>query len=376
MQHSEIVAEPDPSCHFRSVNMGTINGRTRKCSMDHYSNKLLLDKNGNTPALCRLSSLSEDGNELELDEINANTAKPEITDDGTWKKALINQIQDLLKDVTISQSLTEKVFDEIMDKTMNNDVAMRNRRSSCFTFTSTTNPSRRNSATPKSIQNNVEHKGRRMSHAGMISSLPSTSGRRCSVAYLPSYGRRLSYANNNFLPNHVNFYKQRRKSSAKPVALNVVKVSSVQKQLHKIYKRRRRKERASVNIEDVRHALRSSNDKGNSDSDSDTEKCDNNNVAEDISDPGVWEDVGDVTDSIDIDVDSTFVEAENGDIDGTAPVSENGDIEGTAPVSENGDIEGTAPVSRRRDSTQMRAWELSRRLRQRRKGRRQVSADF
>lgn len=398
--------------------------RTRKLAIGHHANSLLFDANGNTTFPC-LDSVSEIQ--------QTSSGKPYLTDENDnlnrsskmWENDVLQQIQTLIKNVHVSESLADFINKEILnveDLNANNDYPRR--RKSCFNFNNEHHiqPSRRQSVTAfcqnksKSLPRTIVNKngfndsrqpfqgrrnsvfadnGRRLSNAGQ------TRHRRCSVASqfagrrgsvsqstgqtnrrnsVANYGRRrsslahayqhsamqpfrrMSNVNGELLPMETGEASQRRRSSVKPPCFPVTKISSVQKRLHAIYNRRRRRhERREINVADVKKAfkgLKEGETTDSSESNEETHSSKNNSMNEcdsELSDK-----------NRDNNKEETCVTIGN-----TAECALNADhvTKGIADSLDDKENE-LKPNPRRKTSIQVRSWELSRKLRQRRREKR------
>ena len=252
------------------------------------------------------------------------------------------------------------------------------------------NTGRRSSviSAPRSRRNSVQHTDPLLLSAqngGRRSSVTlSNMHRRSSLAHAYNTGmmqktRRMSMQTvigTDFNPANL----QRRRSSIKTPCFPVTKIASVQKRLNKIYSRRKRTERASVNIRDVKSAFRQlrksdqncegteselNSDVNNSDVNNDEFMDENSNnlsgerinVVEDV--------VGSESDSKDMIED--IVEKSTAGVTNTAQSTLDNDVFEAAP--------GEIPAPKRKTSIQVRAWELSRKLRQRRREKRKGHAE-
>lgn len=344
--------------------------------------------------------------------------------------AVLNHLHSLIKNVQISDSLVDYINREVLGmEDANANFENRTRRKSCFTISSTLgniaehtgSRTRRQSVANKANslprrklsgaglnerfhQNSSVNSQRRSSvvhgNTGRRNSqVTAPRSRRSSVHHFDGHlasgqfgGRRNSVANSNMhrrsslahayqnsampklrrmssvqnvLDNTPNCaYPQRRRSSIKAPCFPVTKIASVQKRLNKKYQRRKRNERAHVNITDVKSAFREirksenfgASDSGtNSDVNNDDNRDENCNVYVDFQD----------TDITVEDIDVAYVED-------TVEKS----VAGTTKAMQTFDDEtfeaapGEVPAPRRKLSIQVRAWELSRKLRQKRREKR------
>lgn len=406
--------------------------RTRKLSLDHHSNRLLMDNNGNNRQFQRLSSLSEMSIEEPNETLQYEESSESCQTSPPLDNSVLKQLQSLIKNVQISESLAEYINREVLGcSDVNANTENRKRRKSCFTLSNTlgniaeqtnlktrrqsvaskassltrrkasnaglndnicssiafqhsqqrrasiayANTGRQNSTMtlPKSRRNSVHHFESPMlnnaSGARKNSNAYVHMHRRSSIAHayqnsaMPKL-RRMSSVQDNIGGNSENIAPpQRRRSSIKPPCFPVTKIANVQKRLNRLYRRRKRNERAQVNIKDVKNAfkeLRKDENASASESELANEQEDN---CEENSDS--WIDTSYTEQSIEetITVDTNSVNEtpnENKQHD-TAEISDEESFE-TAP--------GEVPAPRRKTSIQVRAWELSRKIRQRRREKR------
>lgn len=404
------------TCH-QDIPMEQRSTRTRKLAVGHHSNSMLFDTNFNTETLTCLDNVSDSLPNAPNTpiETNENTSQSHERDSVVWENTVLQQIQSLIKKVQISDSLADYISKEILSEPdVNANVGPQTRRKSCFSFNNDIHhqTTRRQSvaalqqtkskSVPRTNCNNigltdymplsqrrrridyrrssvVQDEGTRSSvvhpsgghdacHSGRRNSISTFSGQRSSLARAYQHSAmpsilRMKNMNDHFVSMPINTTPQRRRSSVNPPCFPVTKISSVQKRLHKIYNRRRRRlDRAEIIIADVRKAfkkLRKDDGSGTSASEdgtksnfetangSDAEIVDENSNPYEVSDTFTRN-----TDEVEYEINNecvTEVVAED--------THDNVSDDDNEPVS----------VTRRRTSIQVRSWELSRRIRQRRR---------
>ncbi|KAL4224760.1 hypothetical protein ACF0H5_015457 [Mactra antiquata] len=417
--------------------------RRRKMAVAHHNNFMLqCDTNGNTRTFTRLSSLTEnesnnisDGNPTS-DTENENNSRDSVL----WESVVLQQIQSLIKNVQVSDSLGECINRELLlndiQSDVNANIGPKFRRKSCYNLSNNSHiqATRRQSVTsihqqkskslPRCLGNsNVSgidnfsntFGGRRASVTNMNgrkTSIVRGSSRRQSVtsqtgvrrrssvtrpnfactttgskfrrnslahgvtrteslarAYqnsiMPSIRRKSMSSNENTVHSFANAPLQRRRSSVKPACFPVTKISSVQKRINKIYRRRRRQDRAEVNIADVRKAFKGIRNE-NDDDKSDSHNSDGSNVSKPESENEYFDENSNIC---------TEKDERTGDASVSAEQQTDNSTENTGCIVINKTMKETSddlenPTPKRKTSIQVRAWELSRRLRQRRREKR------
>ena len=403
--------------------------RRRKIAVAHQNNSIILDANGNSNPLQRLDSVSDVTHDVTSQWIDEEPNDVQDRSSVVWENSVLQQIQSLIRNVQVSESLSEYLNKEILNEAdVNANMGPRTRRKSCFSLSNDihSHTSRRQSVASiyqnkskslprtnlndgmfnhfkqaaQSRRSSVAHSnGRRVSNAGLSqgrrnsvvnynggsrkssvvnpniqnqgqncrrNSVAHISRRRSSLAHAYQHGamptfRRMSSVNDNEVSVPLNVISQRRRSSVKPPCFPVTKISSVQKRLHRIYnKRRRRQDRAEVKMSDVRKAFKGlKNEQYSEASDSEDNVINNNNVSsgseQDVSD----ESKDTCNEEIITPQKITGSEAE---LNNACAVDDNNEslVQSDEPK----------PNPRRKTSIQVRSWELSRRLRQRRREKR------
>ncbi|XP_060557075.1 uncharacterized protein LOC132717600 [Ruditapes philippinarum] len=407
-----------------------IEPRRRKLAVAHQNNIILIDANGNSKPLQRLNSVSETTPDVSSQWIDEEPNEVQDRSSVVWENSVLQQIQSLIKNVQVSESLAEYINKEILNEDdVNANIGPKSRRKSCFTLSNDihSNTSRRQSVASicqnksKSLprtnlndemfnhfkqvnqrrRSSVAHpNGRRVSNAGQNqsrrssvvqysggrrrssvwnpvvqnqgpscrrSSVTQINRRRSSLAHAYQHGavptfRRMSSVNDNELPVPINAISQRRRSSVKPPCFPVTKISSVQKRLHRIYnKRRRRQDRAEVKMSDVRKAFKGlKNEEYSGGSGSEDNTINDNDNLTSSTENEVSDENRDMCDEEIISPKQvTGSEAELNNTGTTEDINDN--------IAHSDEPK---PNPRRKTSIQVRSWELSRRLRQRRREKR------
>lgn len=414
--------------------------RKRKLAVSHHSNNMMLqfDPNGNTRTFVRLSSLSEDQtNNSDEQEIADDTVEDETVsrDSILWENTVLQQIQSLIKNVQVSDSLADCISRELLQTNgrsdMNANIGPKTRRNSCFNLTSNghVQRTRRQSVTAIHQQKSQSLPRRKISSAGIDNGFPrsrrasvtnmngrrssivhgsgrrqsisnqSVSRRRSSIAHpniagsmsrpdgrrnsmvhcynrrgslahayqnsaMPSVRRKSAFSNDNVVSGLINPSLQRRRSSVKPPCFPVTKIASVQKRINKIYRRRRRQDRAEVNIADVRKAFKCIRRRENGE-ESDSKCSDSGTISKHESENEYVDENSNICDDGDGNINGTNLRSEY-----NAENNENNvTSEAVEDTPEEKDIDEKS-TPRRKTSIQVRSWELSRRLRQRRREKR------
>ncbi|XP_053385013.1 uncharacterized protein LOC123536415 [Mercenaria mercenaria] len=401
--------------------------RRRKLAVAHHNNGMIFDANGNTHQIQRLDSVSETVPDVPSHWTEKDENENEERNSALWEHSVLQQIQSLMRNVQVSESLADYINKEILNGTdINANVGHRTRRKSCFSFNNETHSqtSRRQSVAnlyqnkskslPRTNINNgalndarkgrrssvVHSNGRRISNAGQSQGrrgsvvnqhggrrcsvvhsnvqITSSSSRRNSVAHLSrrrsslahayqhsamSSLRKMSSVNDNFVEVPINAVPQRRRSSVKPPCFPVTKISSVQKRLHRIYnRRRRRQDRAEVKMSDVRRAFKGLKNENYAETSESDDNATNNNECSSGTEQTVSDEDGDVCKEQTI----SPIVAKETESELNA-VNAKGDIVGECVID---NVDEAKPNPRRKTSIQVRSWELSRKLRQRRREKR------
>ena len=363
METIQIKIDPCPDNNFNFQKPS----RSRKISFDHGRRVNLADINGNHGhrMLTRRKSSCESSGLLTSLPVRrgSGTNLEPITDVPDWQKSLMKQIETLVINSNHTDSMKFDIESEL--GVINEGVIPqtseikkpRTRRKSCMHTANHSgnfsHPTRKVShgnfnhlsvpaASHGQITNTNANNRRRKSYANIEHHIARTS-RSGSVGNLkdtlPFRGRLNSVCHHG--PLQIPLIRQRRKSSAKPPTFTVSKITSVQRKLHNIYRRRRRKE--------LRHV-------------------------EQIIAPSITVDQsGD---------DANDNSVENVETEENLNETENGEIEAVNDqtfIAENDNnncnltVEEPTPVARRKCSIQIRYFEISRKLRQKRRERKKGS---
>lgn len=414
------------TCH-EDIPMEQRSTRPRKLAVGHHSNNMLFDTNCNALAIVCPDSVSDilPNAPNTPTETNEDVSQNHERDSVVWENTVLQQIQRLIKKVQISDSLADYIRKEILSgPDVNANAGLQTRRKSCFSFNNDSHrqTTRRQSiaglqqtkskSLPRTNCNNIDifdymplpqrrrqsdtrrstvvqdqgtrssavsHHGVRRSsvvhpggnvagHSGRRNSVSTFSGSRSSLsrAYqhsaMPSF-RRIKNMNEHFVSMPINGIPQRRRSIVNPPCVPVTKIYSVQKRLHKIYNRKsRRLDRAEVIIADVRKAFKelrkdeggdtSASEDGNK-SNFETVNGSNSEIVDENSNPC------EVSDTFTANTEGSESKIKKELI--TEVMTE--DMRDNISEYDN----EHASVTRRRMSIQVRSWELSRRIRQRRR---------
>ncbi|KAH3884035.1 uncharacterized protein LOC127835671 [Dreissena polymorpha] len=407
--------------------------RSRRVAIGPHGNALLMDPNGNR-RLSSLTEMSVDDPDADPENVCKHNAigngrtdnfdashGVDLTEQDSvfFDSSLLQQINMLIQKVKVDDTLANYVNQELHGQhDINGNIRKKVRRKSCFTIglnghlsdtkERVTDPFRRVSVTSstsakqkaKSLPRRRESvitcttsppldenrnvydptTGRRLSVMSLhhphrrISNTSATGvrSRRCSVQHSGANAshsylrRRMSLAHayqNSAMPplrrlsqsNHQphpiesgTCHIMRRNSSVKPPCFPVTKLACVQKRLNQLYRRRKRGERAEINVNDVKRAfrnIRKAENNGKSDSEVSEVNDDDTSTNKDIA-----------NECADIDIVCCQSEAAENN-----PVAED----------EESNVDcGPVPTPRRKTSIQVRAWELSRKVRQKRREKR------
>ncbi|XP_052802318.1 uncharacterized protein LOC128232667 [Mya arenaria] len=415
---------------------GLAPARTRRLAVVHHSHDILVDTNGNSGRLARLSEASLDDPAMDKEENVSEIDENSVNNIEKHEALIFQQIQALIKNVQVSDSLADYVNRECLGGVdVNANLKFRHRRKSCFSpstgsglsnimentagtarrksvleqkslslprtsvtsneqsmhFDENRNPlhqgKRRRSSVvnpaggrrisvvsssgPRSRRNSVQHvDGSAMTTTGRRNSVSTTWTRRVSLvnaynnsAFSPD--RKINSCSNNTYgqPEGNSLLPQRRRSSVKTPCFPVMKVVCVHKRFQRLHRRRKRQERAQVSVADVKSAfkdIRKAQNNGSSDSgecsEVETNVVNNTNFATDGE-----------RNSFSNDENLDTCEAGN-----SKCISEphEGRVEDPESLETGDTSQGPVPAPRRKTSIQVRTWELSRSLRQRRREKR------
>ena len=345
--------------------------RTRKVSFDHGRQVNYMDINGNLGQRIlsrRKSSCDASGllSSLPVRKNSITICEP-VADIPDWQKSLIKQIETLVVNSTQSTNVTSDLDNELQvinEGVVPQSVPSEKHRTRRKSFMHTGNQSNHHLHPKRKVSHghighehlshlappghghtlhagvnnrrrksyaNIEHQVARTQRSGSVGNIKET---------LPFRGRLNSVSLHGNL--QIPLIRQRRKSTVKQPTFTVSKITSVQRKSYNIYRRRRRKELRHVEL-----VVPPSINIENSDVD-----CDN------VDETEQDESVAEVTDSLDV-----TNQDENSN---TVAVTED-------TSNCNLSVDESVPVARRKCSIQMRYWEISRKLRQRRRDKKRDS---
>ena len=370
--------------------------RTRKVSFDHGRQVNYMDINGNLGQRIlsrRKSSCDASGllSSLPVRKNSITICEP-VADIPDWQKSLIKQIETLVVNSKQSTNVTSDLDNEL--QVINEGVVPqcvpsekpRTRRKSFMHTGNQSNhhlhlhPKRKvshghighehlshlappghghtlhagaNNRRRKSYAN-IEHHVARSQRSGSVGNIKEA---------LPFRGRLNSVSLHGNLA--IPLIRQRRKSTVKQPTFTVSKITSVQRKSYNIYRRRRRKELRHVEL-----VVPPSINIENSDED-----CDNDDKTEqDESVTGVTDPVNEDSDNGDKTEQDESVTGVTDSLDVTNQDENSNTLDVTKDTGDcNLSVDESVPVARRKCSIQMRYWEISRKLRQRRRDKKRDS---
>ena len=367
METVQIKIDPCPDNNF---NFQT-STRTRKVSFDHGRRINYTDINGNHGHRMlnrRKSSFDASGLLANLSVRENSISECEsATDIPDWQKSLIKQIETLVVNSKQSDTLTTDLDSElqvinegVVPEKVSSERSRSRRKSVMHVGNSSHNflhPNRKVSHGHSSHDNvalsitghvphpsvnnrrrksyaNIEHHVARTQRSGSIGNLKES---------LPFRGRLNSVSVHG--PFQIPLIRQRRKSTVKQPTFTVSKITSVQRKSYNIYRRRRRKELRHIE-QVIPPQIKIENSDDDFANDNNTEY---DNPGEEPNHDNSREEP------------NHSVDAPTEDVNSYTPDT----VEDTCNINLN--VEEPIPVTRRKCSIQMRYWEISRKLRQRRR---------